>query len=196
MSLCGFGTLLAVFTDYNGTMLLLADVSRDLERLRELCLLLPPKSGPPNPFKPYIPDEGWVENTGSLQGALNHILEVAFGCRATIDNVPIELKSHGPDLLAIVDVLAAAITSHDGENPILINWIGDLIRAIEAVPKASVSICGWIYAHQVPLREKLRRSQVCWGNEDRSTLRKASKLKKKTKPRSVQRGKRWRSRRR
>ncbi|CCO36347.1 hypothetical protein BN14_10481 [Rhizoctonia solani AG-1 IB] len=136
-----FGTLRVVITGYNGTMALPADVSCDLERLRELCSLLPPKS-PDNgllyPFNPYIPDEEWIENTGSLQGALNHTLEVAFGSRATVDNTPIKLKSHGPDLLAVVDVLAAAITGYDGENPILINWVGDLIRAVEAVHKGEI----------------------------------------------------------
>ncbi|KDN33392.1 hypothetical protein RSAG8_13519, partial [Rhizoctonia solani AG-8 WAC10335] len=112
------------------------DVGRSLERLRTLLSLLPPKApvtGSPYPFEGFIPDEDWVEKTGSLQGSVNHTLEVAFGSRATAGNAPIELKSHGTDLLAVVDVPATSITGHNGENPILIKWVGDLISATEAV---------------------------------------------------------------
>jgi hypothetical protein len=74
-------------------------------------------------------------------------LEVAFGSRATVDNAPIKLKCHGLDLLAVADMLAAAITGYDGGNPVLINWIDNLIKAVEAIPKMRVIICGWVYAH-------------------------------------------------
>ncbi|QRV83798.1 hypothetical protein RhiJN_11814 [Ceratobasidium sp. AG-Ba] len=46
-----------------------------------------------------------------------------------VNGSPIQFKSHGPDLAAVVDVLSNTITGTNGENPILINWIGDLHRA-------------------------------------------------------------------
>ncbi|KAG8680791.1 hypothetical protein FRC11_001993 [Ceratobasidium sp. 423] len=90
-----------------------ADVSRDLKWLRTALSLLPPKApttGSPYPFEGFISDAEWVENTGSLQGSVNHTLEVAFGSRVAGDDAPIKLRSHGPDLLAVVDVLATSIT--------------------------------------------------------------------------------------
>ncbi|KAG9077841.1 hypothetical protein FRC06_008673, partial [Ceratobasidium sp. 370] len=105
------------------------DVSDKLEWLRQLLSALPPKthpSGSTYPFEGFLPDEEWTELTGTVQGSVNHSLEVAFGCRAKADGSPIEFISHGADLLAVVDVLATHITGHDGENPILIKWVSDL----------------------------------------------------------------------
>ncbi|KAG8684967.1 hypothetical protein FRC11_011347, partial [Ceratobasidium sp. 423] len=48
-----------------------------------------------------------------------------------MDGSPTELKSHGPDPLAAMDVLGAYITGLDGENPTLIQWVSNLIRAVE-----------------------------------------------------------------
>lgn len=78
-------------------------------------------------------DDKWVELTGSTQGSVNHSLEVAFGSRANAVGKPIEFKSHGPDLAAVVDVLSTYITGKNGENPILINWIADLKTAAISV---------------------------------------------------------------
>ncbi|KAG9095830.1 hypothetical protein FRC06_009372, partial [Ceratobasidium sp. 370] len=105
------------------------DVSNKLEWLRQLLSALPPKthpSGSTYPFEGFLPDEEWTELTGTVQGSVNHSLEVAFGCQAKADGSPIEFISHGTDLLAVVDVLATHITGHDGENPILIKWVSDL----------------------------------------------------------------------
>ncbi|CCO37556.1 hypothetical protein BN14_11712 [Rhizoctonia solani AG-1 IB] len=154
-------------------MALPANVSCNLERLCELCSLLPSKS-PDNsllyPFNLYIPDEEWIENTRSLQGALNHILEVAFSLWATVDNAPIKLKSHSPDLLAVVDVLAAAITGYDRENPILIYWVDTLIRAVEAVHKGEIKTeAGLLGKQQWKYTEK--RQQIEQENEAKASAK-------------------------
>ncbi|EUC67579.1 DUF659 family protein, partial [Rhizoctonia solani AG-3 Rhs1AP] len=101
-----------------------------LKALRDALASLPPKiqsTGPTYPFENFILDEEWLELTGSTQGSVNHTLEVIFGSRH--NGQPLVFTSHGPDLLAIVDVLSAHITGLDGENPILIQWISDLHRA-------------------------------------------------------------------
>ncbi|KAG9077593.1 hypothetical protein FS749_010512 [Ceratobasidium sp. UAMH 11750] len=108
------------------------DISKDLERLRELLSALPPKTHPSGsiyPFEGFLPDEEWTNRTGTIQGSVNHSLEVAFGTRAKADGSPIEFTSHGTDLVAVVDVLATHITGHGGENPILIKWVSDLQTA-------------------------------------------------------------------
>jgi hypothetical protein len=113
-------------------MLLPRSVADELQKLRDLLELLPPKHqsmGFVYPFKDFVADAEWIELSGSVQGSVNHTLEVAFGSRANANNSPIEFKSHGPDLLGVVDVLATSITGLDGENPLLIKWISDLQRA-------------------------------------------------------------------
>ncbi|KAG8720879.1 hypothetical protein FRC09_008846, partial [Ceratobasidium sp. 395] len=110
------------------------DVHAELEKLRHLLSTLPSKSHPLGfvyPFEGFLPDEDWTERTGTVQGSVNHSLEVAFGSRAKAGDTPIEFKSHGHDLAAVVDVLAMHITGHNGENPILIKWVSDLQRAAE-----------------------------------------------------------------
>ena len=52
---------------------------------------------------------------------------VVFGSRH--NGQALTFTSHGPDLLAVVDVLSAHITGLDGEDPILILWISDLHKA-------------------------------------------------------------------
>ncbi|KAG8682509.1 hypothetical protein FRC11_014776 [Ceratobasidium sp. 423] len=110
-----------------------ADIEHELEQLRRFLLRLPPKDSPPGftyPFEGFIIYEEYVELTGSIQGSVNHSLEVAFGSRANADGSPIRFKSHGPDLVAVVDVLADTITGTHGENPILLKWIVDLQAAV------------------------------------------------------------------
>jgi hypothetical protein len=113
-------------------------------------------------------------------------LEVAFGPRATVDNAPIKLKCHGLDLLAVAGVVTAAITRYYGENPVLLKWIDDLTKAVETVPKVRVIICGWIYAHEVNPRERLRQRQGRWGNDHGNTLRNSNKSNRKMKPQGCQ----------
>ncbi|KAG8795014.1 hypothetical protein FRC12_019097 [Ceratobasidium sp. 428] len=118
-----------------------SDAHAELEKLRQLLSVLPPKSHPAGsiyPFEGFLPDEEWTERTGTVQGSVNHSLEVAFGSRAKAGNSPIEFKSHRRDLVAVVDVLAMHITGHDGENPILIKWISDLQRAAEHAGSAYI----------------------------------------------------------
>ncbi|KAB5589446.1 hypothetical protein CTheo_7114 [Ceratobasidium theobromae] len=115
-------------------MTLPVDTAEELQTLRELLLLLPAKcqsSGFTYPFQNFVLDDEWTELTGSVQGSVNHTLEVAFGSRA--NGAPIEFRSHGPDLVAVVDILASSITGSDGENPILIKWIADLTQAAKCI---------------------------------------------------------------
>ncbi|KAG9078876.1 hypothetical protein FRC06_008119, partial [Ceratobasidium sp. 370] len=111
-------------------MLVPPDVSNKLEWLRQLLSLsaLPPKthpSGSTYTFEGFLPDEEWTKLTGTVQGSVNHSLEVTFQCRAKADGSPIEFISHGTNLLAVVNVLATHLTGHDGENPIHIKWVLD-----------------------------------------------------------------------
>ncbi|KAG9094907.1 hypothetical protein FS749_011540 [Ceratobasidium sp. UAMH 11750] len=108
------------------------DISKDHEQLRELLLALPPKTHPSGsiyPFEGFLPDEEWTNRTGTIQGSVNHSLEVAFGTCAKADGSPIEFTGHGTDLVAVVDVRATHITGHGGENPILLKWVSDLQTA-------------------------------------------------------------------
>ncbi|KEP46427.1 hypothetical protein V565_199460 [Rhizoctonia solani 123E] len=108
----------------------LSKVADQLQQLRTAFSRPPPKhhsAGSTYPFENFVIDDEWLELTGSVQGSVNHTLEVAFGSRH--NGGPIEFKSHGPDLAAVVDVLSAHITGEGGENPILIKWIVDLHRA-------------------------------------------------------------------
>ncbi|KAF8596323.1 hypothetical protein BDV93DRAFT_563461 [Ceratobasidium sp. AG-I] len=107
-------------------------VATDLRYLRVLLSQLPDASHPTGdvyPFPGFVLDDDWVDITGSVQGSVNHSLEVAFGSRATAAGEPIRFKSHGSDLIAVVGVLSNYITGEDGENPILINWVADLVTA-------------------------------------------------------------------
>ncbi|KAG8689058.1 hypothetical protein FRC11_004218 [Ceratobasidium sp. 423] len=105
-------------------------VADQLAALRDALARLPPKhqsTGSKYPFASFVLDEEWLELTGSAQGSVNHTLEVIFGSRH--DGQPLKFTSHGPDLLAVVDVLSTHITGLGGENPILIQWISDLHKA-------------------------------------------------------------------
>lgn len=105
-------------------------ITESLEALRVSLLRLPPTdqpSGPSYPFEGFIVDPDYLELTGSVQGSINHTLEVAFGSRA--DGKPIRFRHHGPDLVAVVDVLAEGITGSEGENLILLKCVDDLREA-------------------------------------------------------------------
>jgi hypothetical protein len=118
------------------------DIARNLEELCDLLTRLPPcrqSAGFVYPFEEFSVDDEWIELTGSVQGSENHSLEVAFGSRANAENAPIEFKSNGPDLIAVLDVLSHAITGKAGENPILIKLISDLkVAAVNAYKLAEV----------------------------------------------------------
>ncbi|CUA75500.1 hypothetical protein RSOLAG22IIIB_11776 [Rhizoctonia solani] len=93
------------------------NIEHELKQLRRLLLRLPVKNPPPG-FS-YGFDAFVVDND----------LKIAFGSQATSNGSPICFKSHGPDLLAVVDVLTNAIMGTHGENPILLKWIVDLQAA-------------------------------------------------------------------
>src|SRR5436190_2129478 len=91
-------------------------VSNQLNKLRDALSNLPKQipsiDGQYYPFASYHPDDEWVESTGSLQGALNHALEVTFGNRServSAGHMPVEFDYQGPDLLALVDVFTSHI---------------------------------------------------------------------------------------
>ncbi|KAG8707640.1 hypothetical protein FRC11_007286 [Ceratobasidium sp. 423] len=109
---------------------LLPVISDQLKALRDVLERLPPKhqsAGSTYPFENFTLDEEWLELTGSAQGSVNHTLEVTFGSQH--HGQPLVFTSHGPDLVAVVDVLSTHITGLNGENPILIQWIDDLQAA-------------------------------------------------------------------
>jgi hypothetical protein len=63
------------------TMTLPLDIAWDLEELCGLLSQLPPinqSTGFVYPFEGFLIDEEWHELTGSVQGSVNHSLEVAF----------------------------------------------------------------------------------------------------------------------
>ncbi|CAE6442050.1 unnamed protein product [Rhizoctonia solani] len=106
-----------------------ANITYELEQLCCLLLWLPPKDLPPGfkyPFEGFFVDKEYIKITGSIQGSVNHSLEVAFRSRA---HSPICFKSNGADLLAVVDVLTNHITGIHDENTILLKWIKDLQAA-------------------------------------------------------------------
>ncbi|KAG8726752.1 hypothetical protein FRC11_014558, partial [Ceratobasidium sp. 423] len=105
-------------------------ISDQLKALRDILECLPPKHQSTSstcPFENFTLDEEWLKLTRSAQGSVNHTLEVTFGSRH--HGQPLVLTSHGPDLVAVVDVLSTHITGLNGENPILIQWIDDLQAA-------------------------------------------------------------------
>ncbi|KAG9092594.1 hypothetical protein FRC07_011620, partial [Ceratobasidium sp. 392] len=79
------------------------------------------------PFPDFILEPSDVEFYGSLQGALNHHLEIIFGSRH--DGQPIWFKGRGASLEAVLDVLHRHITGDDGENVLLWTWVEDLTQA-------------------------------------------------------------------
>ncbi|KAG9126653.1 hypothetical protein FRC07_002593 [Ceratobasidium sp. 392] len=82
-----------------------AEIATELQILRDLLVCLPVKphsSGFTYPFETFVVDDEWVERPGTIQGSVNHLLEILFGSRNSGN--PIEFKTHGPGLVAVVDV--------------------------------------------------------------------------------------------
>lgn len=120
-----------------------------LQELRHLLRHLPNIIPLPDPgnqlysFDKYIPDEDWIERTGSEQGALNHALEVAFKNRAVVgDHRIIQFCERGPSLEGVVDVLRRYRIP--GED-ILPKWVRDLIASASAVYSTAKIVCNLHY---------------------------------------------------
>ncbi|KAG8741218.1 hypothetical protein FRC11_014929 [Ceratobasidium sp. 423] len=105
-------------------------ISNWLKALCDVLECLPPKhqsASSTYPFENFTLDEKWLKLTRLAQGSVNHTLEVTFS--SWHHGQPLVFTSHGPDLVAIVNVLSTHITGLNGENPILIQWIDDLQAA-------------------------------------------------------------------
>jgi hypothetical protein len=62
------------------------DIAQDLQTLCNLLLLLPLKrqsTGFTYPFEGFVADAEWTLLTRTIQGSINHSLEVAFGSQAS-----------------------------------------------------------------------------------------------------------------
>lgn len=75
-------------------------------------------------------DPELVDDTGTRQGALNMMLERAFGTRK--DSLVV-FRERGPALEAVVSVLRREITGLGGENILLTKWTEDLTASAKAV---------------------------------------------------------------
>lgn len=80
------------------------------------------------PFCNFVLDLALIEDTGSAAGALNVTLERVFGSRHP-SQPPLTFRKRGPHLEGVVDALQQYISGTDGENPLLIKWVHDLVRA-------------------------------------------------------------------
>ncbi|KAG9118543.1 hypothetical protein FRC07_006894 [Ceratobasidium sp. 392] len=115
-----------------------AEYTAQLSRLRMLLSGLP-KSIPSSegiyyPFSNFQIDEEWAQETGSLQGAINHALEIAFGSRGSriaSGELPVVFEYRGYDLECVVDVLSTYLTGDRQLDTILLKWVDDLIASAE-----------------------------------------------------------------
>ncbi|KAG2122110.1 hypothetical protein DEU56DRAFT_832815 [Suillus clintonianus] len=81
-------------------------------------------------FEHYVPDPDRVELYGSTEAALNNVLEVTFAPRGRKDEsalCPFEFEERGPGLVAVVDVLTAALNQCPN-SALLQKWLRDLWR--------------------------------------------------------------------
>ncbi|KAG0709396.1 hypothetical protein DFH29DRAFT_1075086 [Suillus ampliporus] len=81
-------------------------------------------------FEHYAPDPERVELYGSTEAALNNVLEVTFAPRGRKDEsapCPFEFQERGPGLVAVVDVLTAALNEFPN-SALLRKWVHDLWR--------------------------------------------------------------------
>lgn len=108
---------------------------RLLDLLRHLRTLPPSLSDHPNiyPFTSFVLDPYDAEHYGSIQGALNHRLELVFGSRNG-DRL-IEFKGRGSSLEAIVYIFYKYIDGESGENELLWKWVRDLTHAAKEIAK-------------------------------------------------------------
>jgi hypothetical protein len=88
-------------------------------------------------FAEFSLDPDWVENIGSVQGAVNRELEVRLGTHA---NGPIEFVERGPQVEALVGVLDRYSTQFP-DDILLATWIDDaLAGAIHTYSKANAPV--------------------------------------------------------
>ncbi|KAG9094211.1 hypothetical protein FRC07_011341 [Ceratobasidium sp. 392] len=79
----------------------------------------------PFPNLTFEPHE--IDHYGSVQGALNHRLELEFGSRSS--GRLIEFRGRGSSLEAIVDTFYKFIDGANGENQLLWKWVHNLTQA-------------------------------------------------------------------
>jgi hypothetical protein len=88
-------------------------------------------------FTEFALDPDWVEAIGSVEGAVNHELEVRLGTRA---NGPIEFVERGPQVEALVGVLDHYSTRFPHDT-LLAKWIDDaLAGATHTYSKANTRV--------------------------------------------------------
>lgn len=101
-----------------------------LHHLKHLPTKLPEKHGQYH-FDTWLElDPELVEDTGSRHGALNMMLERAFGTRK--DGL-VAFSERGTSLEAVAGVIRREITGLDGENVLLTKWTDDLTAAAKAI---------------------------------------------------------------
>ena len=108
------------------------------QMLSRLHNFIPDSGGSHYPFRDFQIDSDWVETTGSVEGSINHTLEIVFGSRAervAAGLSPVLFKFSGSDLEAVVDVLSYYVEGDAVENAILLNWVDDLTRSAESIIK-------------------------------------------------------------
>ena len=88
-------------------------------------------------FINFSPDPGWIEDIGTVEGAINRELEVRLGTRA---NGPFEFLERGPAVQELVSVLGH-YTQQYPDDTLLSKWLDDaLAGAIHTYSKAQVPV--------------------------------------------------------
>jgi len=90
-------------------------------------------------FVGFSPDPEKIELYGTSEAAINHELEVTFAPKGRRDKsapCPFELDECGPGLIAVVEVLRAALNEQP-DSAILKKWVKDLSKAAEYHYKAA-----------------------------------------------------------
>ncbi|KAG8945373.1 hypothetical protein FRC04_000823 [Tulasnella sp. 424] len=101
-----------------------------LHHLKHLPTEVPEKHGQYH-FDTWLElDPELVEDTGSRHGALNMMLERAFGTRK--DGL-VAFRERGTSLEAVAGVIRREVTGLDGENVLLTKWTDDLTAAAKAI---------------------------------------------------------------
>ncbi|KAG8901687.1 hypothetical protein FRC00_005455 [Tulasnella sp. 408] len=118
-------------------------------------------------------DPELVDDTGTRQGALNMMLERAFGTRK--DGLVV-FHEWGPSLEAVVSVLRREITGLEGENVLLMKWTKDLIAAAKGVCEK--------HSSKIPRESKMTEKKAIAQEEkrirDEAVLEKAVAKAKRT----------------
>ena len=115
-------------------------------------------------FIGFVPDPDDVEDIGTVEGAVNRALEVAFGADARSKGI-LSINERGPGICGLIDALRVYKNAcvNPESDAILLKWIEDIRAGAEAVYKQadkqvrrSLLMCtlesGWgliVYPHLV-----------------------------------------------